>query len=258
MKPFHIGAWATSPPVDALYQNLWASKGIRNIEIEPVDTIEKLLDEREVSGQLDSPATTRGDFDTNLRDDLDSPSLIDRPAIALPQGFNPQGTITILFSDIEDSTSITERLGDIRGQEILRVHNDIVRQQVVACDGFEVKAMGDGFMVAFSSARRALQCAIAIQRAMAANNEESVDEQIRVRMGLHTGEVINEAGDFFGRNVILAARIADQAQGSQILVSSLLKELTESSREFTFSEERNVELKGLTGEYRLVEVSWQI
>ena len=71
----------------------------------------------------------------------------------------PDGTVTILFSDIEGSTAMTERLGDLRMQEVLRAHNSIVRQQVTAFGGFEVKSMGDGFMLAFSSARRTLQCA---------------------------------------------------------------------------------------------------
>ena len=79
----------------------------------------------------------------------------------------PDGTVSILFSDIENSTVMTERLGDLRAQEVLREHNELVRRQVAEQKGFEVKSMGDGFMVAFSSARRALLCAIGIQRAVA-------------------------------------------------------------------------------------------
>jgi class 3 adenylate cyclase len=94
---------------------------------------------------------------------------------------------------------------------------------------------GDGFMLAFGSARRALQCAADIQRAFAERNE-SAEEPIRVRIGLHTGEAIKEADDFYGKNVILAARIAGQAQGGEILVSSLLKELTESAGDIAFGE----------------------
>ncbi|KKK82898.1 hypothetical protein LCGC14_2798790, partial [marine sediment metagenome] len=137
----------------------------------------------------------------------------------------PDGTVTILFTDIEGSTAITERLGDQRWLELLRGHNAIVRKRVAAHEGFEVKAEGDGFMLAFQSARKALQCAVDTQRAFAERNE-SADEPIHVRIGLHTGEAIKEADDFFGKNVILAARIAGQAQGGEILVSSLLKELT--------------------------------
>ena len=148
----------------------------------------------------------------------------------------PDGTVTILFSDIEGFTHMTERLGDQRAQQVLRVHNDIVRHQVAVHGGFEVKTLGDGFMLAFSSARRALQCSIAIQRAFAAHNESHIDEAVNVRIGLHTGEPVQEMEDFFGKGVILASRIAHQARGGQIFVSSLLKELTESTGDIQFGE----------------------
>ena len=166
----------------------------------------------------------------------------------------PDGTVTVMFTDIEGSTAMTERLGDTRAQEVLRTHNAIIRQQVAAHQGFEVKSQGDGFMVAFSSARRALECAIAIQQTLSAHNAENPGDPIKVRIGLHTGEAIKEGGDFFGKSVILAARIASQAVGGQILVSSLLKALVESSGEFGFGEGREVELKGLAGTHQVFGV----
>ena len=169
----------------------------------------------------------------------------------------PDGTVTILFSDIEGSTQMTERLGDQRMQQVLRGHNGIVRDQVAAYDGFEVKSLGDGFMLAFSSARRALQCAISIQQAFAAHNQEHPEEPVLVRIGLHTGELVQEMEDFFGKNVILASRIADQAKGGEILVSSLLKELTESGGDIQFGDQREVELKGLAGVSRVYPVAWE-
>jgi class 3 adenylate cyclase len=168
----------------------------------------------------------------------------------------PDGTVTILFSDIEGSTQMTERLGDQRWLQVLREHNRMVREQVAAHGGFEVKSQGDGFMIAFQSARRALLCAVAIQRAFAAYAAAHTDEALRVRIGLHAGEVIKEADDFFGKNVILASRIAAQAQGGEILVSSLVKELTHSSGDIRFDVERRAELKGLSGTYTLHPVSW--
>jgi class 3 adenylate cyclase len=111
-------------------------------------------------------------------------------------------------------------------------------------------------MAAFQSARRALQCAIAIQRTLATYNGQHREEPLRVRIGLHTGEAIEEADDFFGKAVILAARIAAQAQGGQILASRLLKELTESSGQFRFDEGRDVALKGLSGSHRVFELEW--
>ncbi|HIB11948.1 MAG TPA: adenylate/guanylate cyclase domain-containing protein [Dehalococcoidia bacterium] len=159
----------------------------------------------------------------------------------------PDGTVTILFSDIEGSTQMTERLDYQRMQQVLRGHNDIVRHQVAAFAGIEVKSLVDGFMLAFSSARRALQCATAIQRAFAAHNQELSEEPVLVRMGLRTGEFVQEMDDFFGKNVILASRIADQADGGEILVSLLLKELTDSAGDIQFGEGQERELKGLSG-----------
>ena len=78
-----------------------------------------------------------------------------------------------------------------------------------------------------------------------------------MRIGLHTGEAIKEGDDFFGKHVNLAARVAGQAQGGEILVSSLLKELTESAGEFVFGDGRKVELKGLKGKHSVFEVQWQ-
>lgn len=179
----------------------------------------------------------------------DSPDL--RPHAA------PDGTVTILFSDIEGSTDLMQRLGDQKAQELVRSHNALVRRQLQVAAGFEVKSLGDGFMLAFASARRALQCAIAIQRDFASYNDRHFEQAMRVRMGLHTGEPIMEGGDFFGRSVILAARIADCAQGEEILVSSLLKELAETGGDIQFGEGREVELEGLPGTTRVYQVFWE-
>jgi class 3 adenylate cyclase len=165
----------------------------------------------------------------------------------------PDGTVTLLFPDIEGSTALTLELGDQRWLEVLRAHHALVREQVRAHGGFEVKSQGDGFMLAFSSARRAVECAIGIQRAVASAH---TDPLIRVRMGLHTGEALRDADDFHGRDVVLAARIADQARGGEILVSALLKELLAGRGDLRFDEERMAELKGLTGVQRMYAVVW--
>ena len=168
----------------------------------------------------------------------------------------PDGTVTMLFTDIEGSSTMTERLGDKDWLELLREHNAMIREQAEAHGCFEVKSQGDGFMIASQSARRGIQCAIDIQRAFAQYNE-SAHEPMQVRIGLHTGEVLKDADDFFGKHVILASRIANQAQGGQILVSSLLKQLTESAGDVAFGAAREVELKGLAGTYGVHEVTWR-
>jgi class 3 adenylate cyclase len=175
------------------------------------------------------------------------PSL--RPAAA------PDGTVTVLFSDIEGSTSLNERVGDVRWLELLRVHHAIVREQVHAYGGFEVKSQGDGFMIAFPSARRAVQCARAIQSAVRSRLAEHPDGPVRLRIGLHTGEAIREEADFYGKNIALAARITDQARGGEILASSVVKELTESAGDLRFESERELELDGLTGKYTVYKVT---
>ena len=170
---------------------------------------------------------------------------------------SPEGTVTLLFSDIEGSTAANERLGDQRWMEILRAHNQIIRDEVARHGGFEVKSQGDGFMVAFASARSGLASAVAIQRALQAHAETHPEEAIRVRMGLHTGEAVKEGDDFFGTHVALAARIAAAARGGQILVSSLLKELTEGSGEFAFEPGRDIDLKGFSGSRRVHQLRWE-
>jgi class 3 adenylate cyclase len=167
----------------------------------------------------------------------------------------PDGTVTILFSDIEGSTQLNERLGDSRWFRLLQAHHRAVRGQIQAHGGFEVKVQGDGFMVAFPGARRAVQCARGIQQAIGAEFNGSPEGPIRVRIGLHTGEVLKEADDFYGKNVVLAARIAEQARGGEILASSVVKELSDSGGDIVFDDERDVELKGLTGTYRIFRVT---
>jgi eukaryotic-like serine/threonine-protein kinase len=229
--------------------------------------LELVADALDAGQELGMSVLVERCFDLKLRlqgiDTTDVRTSIDVVASAvederpdLSSAAAPDGTVTILFSDIEGSTEMTERLGDRRWLELLREHNATVRSEVRTHGGFEVKAQGDGFMVAFSSARRALDCAIAIQRAFGARAEEEAEEAIRVRIGMHTGEAIRERDDFFGRNVILAARIAAQADGGEVLVSSLLKELTESSGDIAFGEAREVTLKGLSGSYRVHAVGW--
>jgi class 3 adenylate cyclase len=168
----------------------------------------------------------------------------------------PDGMLTLLFSDIAASTEMTERLGDLRWMDLLREHNAIVRERVAAHGGFEVKTIGDAFMVAFQSARRALTCAMDIQRAFSAYARENPDREIRVRVGLHAGEPVREGGDFYGKSVIVASRIAGQARGGEILASSLLKDLVESAGDIRFGEMREIELKGFAYRWRVFPVEW--
>ena len=181
---------------------------------------------------------------------LDSP----RPDLHLLAGDG--GTLTIVFSDIERSTDRTVQLGDERWLELLTVHNTIVRRHVGRQGGTEVKAQGDGFLLSFPSARRGLRAMVDVQRALAAHARSRPADALRVRVGIHTGEVTIAEGDVFGRHVVLASRIADAARGGEILVSSLVRELLEPHDEFHFAEPRGVELKGIEGAHRVHPVQW--
>jgi class 3 adenylate cyclase len=213
----------------------------------------KALVERALASKLRAQGVDSLDITTSI-DAVASAVQRERPDLRSEAA--PDGTVTILFSDIEGFTPIAERLGDRRAQELLSAHNRLLRQQIREYGGFEVKSQGDGFMIAFQSARRALQCAIAMQQAISADRAQHAETPLRIRVGLHTGETIREADDFFGKTVILAARIAAHAQGGEILVSSLLKELTESAGDLPFGEPRRVALKGLSGTYRIHPVAW--
>lgn len=168
---------------------------------------------------------------------------------AVEQAAAPDGTVTLLFSDIEGSTALNDRLGDVRYMDLLRRHHAIVRDCLKARGGYEVKVQGDGFMLAFPSARGAIDCARDIQAGMA----ELPD--VRVRIGLHTGEAIREDADFYGRNVALAARIAGCARGGETLVSEIVKRLTDSAGDLRFGAERELELDGITGTQRVYAVT---
>lgn len=163
------------------------------------------------------------------------------------------GTVTIAFSDIEASTEAALRLGDQKWLDLLRWHDDVVAKVAEREGGRIVKSLGDGHMLAFSSASRALRSAIDLQRSF----EQPHDgEALRVRIGLHTGEVLRKADDFFGRAVIMAARVAAAAHGREILVSSLVAELTRSLGTFEFGEPRHVELKGIPGAHQVFPLLW--
>jgi eukaryotic-like serine/threonine-protein kinase len=167
-----------------------------------------------------------------------------------------EGTVTIMFSDIVESTALYEQLGDLRGSELIRTHNEIFRREIAAHRGYEVNTFGDSFMIAFSSVRRAVLCAIALQRAFAAYCASHPDLPIQVRIGLHVGEAVRESTDFFGRAVILAARISAIAQGGQILVSSTLHDVAVSAGDLRFTPAGERPLKGLAGTHRLFELIW--
>jgi class 3 adenylate cyclase len=226
--------------------------------------------EKVAPGLTPSPRRPKRVFRSTIEQILPS-ALADAPSLA--RHSDERGTVTILFTDIEGSTALAQRLGDKAYHALLAEHNRILREQVARHGGQEVKSMGDGFMVAFASAARALSCAVGIQKAFAAYNarlsghpepvegsaepgREPVEAPIRVRIGLNTGESIEEAGDYFGTAVTLAARIAARAQGGQILVSEVARAVGGSLAGVEFREAGRKQLKGIKGRQRVYEVVW--
>jgi class 3 adenylate cyclase len=171
------------------------------------------------------------------------------------QSAGPSGTLTMMVTDIVGSTGLAESLGDRRWITVLRHHNDLVRAQVARHGGTEVKAQGDGFLVVFPSARRAILAAIDVQRVVSSWDEQP-DAPLRLRVGLHTGEIVDMDGDVLGQNVIVAVRIAASARPGEIVVSGLTRDLTVSGGDITFDAGDEVELKGLSQPWRVHRVAW--
>jgi class 3 adenylate cyclase/pimeloyl-ACP methyl ester carboxylesterase len=163
---------------------------------------------------------------------------------------------TILITDMEGSTTLTQGLGDAKAQDVLRTHNAILRDALKAHSGSEIKHTGDGIMASFASASRALESAMSMQRAFAQHNETNPDVLIRVRIGLNAGEPVAEEKDLFGTAVQLAARICAQAAPGQILVSDVVQQLA-AGKGFTFADQGEAELKGFERPVRMHEVKWQ-
>lgn len=201
----------------------------------------------------DEPAVTGFDPRATSIDLVAASVERDHPDLAPLRG--DSGTITVVFSDIEGSTDRTVALGDDAWYDVLAHHDRIVERRVAEHGGTVVKHQGDGFMLSFPSARAAVRAMVAVQRDLEGWAAEEPDRAVRVRVGAHVGEAVEEGGDLFGRAVIQAARIANAATGGQILVSGTVRELVEGRIEVPLGEGRPLELQGI-GTRTVHEVIW--
>jgi class 3 adenylate cyclase len=160
-------------------------------------------------------------------------------------------TVTIVFSDIESSTVLLERLGDTEFLRMLGWHDQIVRDTAEEHRGFVVKSQGDGFMLAFPSASFALRASLVMRDRVA---EGFTGLPVRIRAGLHSGEAIKQHDDFYGRTVVIAARISALALGGEVLASDLVYALARGLGTFKFGAPRTATLKGLDGTFELYPV----
>jgi class 3 adenylate cyclase len=174
---------------------------------------------------------------------------VERPDLAR---LTPDGNVVILFSDIEESTALNERMGDRAWVRLLSRHDKLVRKLVDEHSGHVVKSQGDGFMVAFAHPEQAVGCGVAVQRELAGQTKRMSSNTIRVRIGIHMGKSVRRGDDLFGRNVAMAARVAAQADGGEVLISEPVRYAVGS--DVAVGPPREVELKGFRGSHRLYPV----
>ena len=153
--------------------------------------------------------------------------------------------------------ALTDRLGDQEWMALLEVHHSIVRRAAASFSGYEVKAQGDGFLLVFSDAAQAVLAATGMQREFAAHTRRKPDRPLIVRMGLHTGEVVREGDDFYGRNVIIAARVSATAVGGEVLLTEDVRTELHDAAVATIGECREVSLKGFDERFRVYGLGWE-
>ena len=185
----------------------------------------------------------------NSVEDLAGWARIERPDLAR---MTADGDIVVMFSDIEGSTSRNEELGDREWLKLLERHNRLIAKHVEAHGGHVVKNQGDGFMIAFSDPGEAVRCGLDVQDGLGEKPQRW--NGIRVRMGVHTGSSVRRGDDLFGLNVAMAARVASQADGGEILVSEPVRDAIADAHDIALGQPREVELKGVTGTFQLYPV----
>ena len=179
-------------------------------------------------------------------------------AVLMPGGAADErdpGIRTILFTDIVDSTALTQIMGDDAAMDLLDLHNTVVRNALADLGGREVKHTGDGIMASFVSAAAAVKCAAQIQRELAKHVENQRDRPVKVRIGAAAGEPVEHHHDLFGCTVQLAARLCSHASPEQILVSNAIAELC-LGKGFAFQDLGEVVLKGFDQPVRAHAVTW--
>ena len=188
----------------------------------------------------------------NSIEDLAGWAQVERPDLAR---LTADGDVVIAFSDIEDSTAHNEELGDREWVKVLERHNRLIEKLVADHGGHVVKTQGDGFMIAFARAEEAVRCGMDMQDALQKDAQHKRHNKIRVRIGVHMGRSVRRGDDLFGRNVAMAARVAAQAGGGEILVSETVREALNDCEDISFDDGRDAELKGFAGTHRLYAVA---
>jgi adenylate cyclase len=185
----------------------------------------------------------------NSIEDLAGWAQVERPDLAR---LTADGNVVIVFSDIEGSTECNEMMGDRAWVKLLGRHNQLVQKWVDEHGGHVVKTQGDGFMIAFADPEQAVRFSADVQRALQGDPERW--KAIRIRIGIHMGTSVRRGDDLFGLDVAMAARVADQADGGEILVSEPVRDAIGELDGIEVGDPREVELKGLRGTHNLYPV----
>src|SRR6266498_1091731 len=210
----HAERWlALGNALEPAYRALMLAYGARGDLVKVSSLYQRCIEELDEKFGLEPSAETRALYDGLLRG----------THVPTRQTVHPSGTITFLFTDIEGSTNLLDKLGD-QYAEVLAEHHKILRAAIQKWNGKEVDTQGDAFFVTFSRALDAIQCAAEAQRALASHTWPQ-GEHLRVRMGLHTGEPLISSTGYVGMDVHRASRIGDAGHGGQVLLSQTTREL---------------------------------
>src|SRR2546423_9717063 len=167
------------------------------------------------------------------------------------RGAARDGTLTLLFTDVEESTALGSQLGDVAYRDLLDQHYAGLRRAIATHGGSEVADRGDGLLVVFASARAAIDCALDMQRSAATGI-------LPLKIGINSGEMIGSgSGDYYGMAANLGARLVDVACGGEIVVSSITWGLTRAAGDLRFSAPRLAALKGIPDPEEVRSVLWQ-
>src|SRR5438067_11507339 len=166
-----------------------------------------------------------------------------------------EGTVTIMFTDVEESTRLLSTRGFTASHEIMKAYETIIDDKVAEHARRRIQGLGAGFMISFGSARYGVECALDIQQAITTYSKQNPERKLRIRIGLNTGEVVEEAGDIFGAAVNVAARVAGKAKGGEVLVSEIVRQLVGPIAEMKFDFRGRYKLKGFPDRWRLHQVT---
>lgn len=189
---------------------------------------------------------------TNTMDELlKSLGTVDKGAL---DALSRHDTATLVFTDIEASTSTAASVGDTAWADLIKWHDRIIEENATNHGGTLIKALGDGALISFTSAHAAATTAIDIQRRISA---EDAPVPIAIRIGIHSGDVVRAEGDVLGTTVNTAARVTSAAQGGEIMTSAVVYGMLADSPEFAFRASRQVTLKGLERVHDVFPLVWR-